>query len=104
MELGLIDIKEDALLGRELILTKTDLIKVFGVTPPEARLVINDFVNGVRIIIEPYVKGHGIDIEINKSISLKQLSTILKPKRVLFNIPRKFSKKYRHLPPKNLGL
>lgn len=79
---------------KDVILTKVDLTKILGITPPNETLTITDNETGVRIIIEPYLKGKGIGLKINKKITLKQLIKIVHPNRSILRIRKKYRRRY----------
>lgn len=77
-----------------MCMTKTDIKKVLGVTPPDETLTIIDRKTGIRIIIEPYMKGKGVSLTVNKKITLKQIMKITNPNRSIFRMKKKYRRKY----------
>ena len=80
---------------KDIYLTKTDLKKLLGVTPPEETLTFIDRKTGIRIIIEPYIKSKGVGISVNKKINFKQLIKVLNPKRSILKTFRRRGQKWK---------
>ncbi len=92
------DENEDLEFGGEaddLYLTKTDLEKIVGITAPNESLTITDIKTGIKIIIEPYIKGKGVEVKVNKKINIKQLFKIVGVRKRKFKPPAKYRKKYQ---------
>ena len=79
---------------KDLYLTKTDLEKIIGITAPAETLTIVDNKTGIKIIIEPYIKGKGVKVEVNKSINIRQLLKAAGVRKKKFKLPAKYRKKY----------
>ncbi len=75
-------------------MTKTDIKKVLGITPPNETLTIIDNETGVKIIIEPYLKGKGVGLTVDKKITLKQIIKIVYPNRSIFRRRRRYRRRY----------
>ncbi len=80
--------------GKSIFLTKKALEKIIGITPPNETLTITDSKTGIRIVIEPYLKGKGIGVEVNRKINVNQLLKAAGVRKRKFKIPAKYRRKY----------
>jgi hypothetical protein len=79
----------------DVYLTKTDLEKIVGITAPTETLTIVDNRTGIKIIIEPYIKGKGVEVKVNRKINIRQLLKAAGVRKKMFKIPAKYRRKYR---------
>lgn len=78
----------------DLYLTKTALEKIIGITAPAETLTITDNKTGIKITIEPYIKGKGVEVKVNRKINVRQLLKAAGIRKKKFKLPAKYRKKY----------